>query len=216
MAENFNILCIVNDEYYTLAKIATDVIKIKGSRFIGYASPVREREDAEAYIDRIRKKHHDATHNCSAYRIGLADGAVLRFNDDGEPSGTAGMPILEAIDGRELTDTVCVVTRYFGGIKLGTGGLARAYGECAGRVLDKARSVRRFMTDTIRVALDYDLTGIVMHAISTFEARVLDTQYGERTEMCVSVRRSRKDAFLKAILDRTSGKAVVLTKEGNR
>ncbi len=99
---------------------------IQKSRFIGYVKRVETEEDAQAFVQEIKKKHHDATHNCSAYMVGEHN-QVQKANDDGEPSGTAGVPILEVLKKKDLKDTAVVVTRYFGGIKLGAGGLIRAY-----------------------------------------------------------------------------------------
>lgn len=112
--------------------------KIKKSRFIGYCYPVDSREGAEKYIEQIRKEHYKSTHVCPAYRI-LGKNEILAYNsDDGEPARSSGPPIESAIEGRELVNTLCVVVRYYGGIKLGIGGLIRAYGGTAGKVLDKA------------------------------------------------------------------------------
>ena len=112
--------------------------KIKKSRFIGYCYPVDSRERAEKYIEQIRKEHYKATHVCPAYRI-LGKNEILAYNsDDGEPARSSGPPIKSAIEGRELVNTLCVVVRYYGGIKLGIGGLIRAYGGTAGKVLDKS------------------------------------------------------------------------------
>ncbi|MCF7886602.1 MAG: YigZ family protein [Candidatus Marinimicrobia bacterium] len=117
--------------------------KIDKSRFIGYCFPVATRKEAEKYIENIEKEHYKATHVCPAYRI-LGENEVLSYNsDDGEPARSSGPPIESAIEGRELVNTLCVVVRYFGGIKLGIGGLIRAYGGTAGKVLDKA-GVKKF------------------------------------------------------------------------
>jgi uncharacterized YigZ family protein len=114
------------DEYKTLLKAGNDEIIIERSRFIGYAAPVSSEEEAMEFIDKIKNQHKDATHNVTAYVVGLHN-EVQRYNDDGEPAGTAGVPILEVLKKEDLRNTVVVVTRYFGGIKLGAGGLIRAY-----------------------------------------------------------------------------------------
>lgn len=118
--------------------------KINKSRFIGYCYPVKSREEAEDFIKKIEKEHYKATHVCPAYRI-LGENEVLSYNsDDGEPARSSGPPIESAIEGRDLVNTLCVVVRYYGGIKLGVGGLIRAYGGTAGKTLDKA-SVKKFV-----------------------------------------------------------------------
>src|SRR5699024_10060695 len=115
---------------------------IQKSRFIGYVKRVETEENALAFIDEIKKKHHDATHNCSAYLIGEHD-QIQKANDDGEPTGTAGVPILEVLKKKKLKDTAVVVTRYFGGVKLGAGGLIRAYGSTTSKAINATGIVVR-------------------------------------------------------------------------
>ena len=118
------------DSYNTILTPGTDEIVEKKSRFIGYAQPVSSEEEAYAFVESVKKKHYDARHNCHAFAIGK-ENTLYRFSDDGEPQGTAGKPILEVISGNQVTDICIVVTRYFGGTLLGTGGLVRAYTEAA-------------------------------------------------------------------------------------
>src|SRR5690625_6094223 len=128
-------------EYFTVKHSGEDQLMIQKSRLIGYVRRVETEDEAHEFINEIKKKHYDATHNCSAYIIGEND-QIQKANDDGEPSGTAGIPMLEVLKRQHLKDTAVVVTRYFGGVKLGAGGLIRAYGrseerrvgkECGGR-----------------------------------------------------------------------------------
>lgn len=204
---------MTNDNYTTLKGMASSEIKVKGSRFIGYAITAGDKLGAESFIGEISKKHHDATHNCFAYRIGIGDGTIFRYSDAGEPSGTAGRPILESIEGRELTDVVCVVTRYFGGTKLGTGGLARAYGECASGTLDNGEKVIKYVTGTIRIVFEYDLTGVVMTLVSDYDCKIESTHYKTDTEMTLSVRLSLLERFRQALIDATAGKVKILGEE---
>ncbi|MEX0599035.1 MAG: YigZ family protein, partial [Rhodothermales bacterium] len=125
------------DAYKSIRGPAAAEMKVRGSRFIGEAIPVRDEEEAALRIDEVKRREHAATHHCTAYRLG-PEGDVFRYNDDGEPGGTAGPPILRQIESRDLTDILVVVTRYFGGTQLGTGGLARAYGEAAEQALEAA------------------------------------------------------------------------------
>ena len=118
------------DSYNTILTPGTDEIVEKKSRFIGYAQPVSSEEEAYAFVESVKKKHYDARHNCLAFAIGK-ENTLYRFSDDGEPQGTAGKPILEVISGNQVTDICIVVTRYFGGTLLGTGGLVRAYTEAS-------------------------------------------------------------------------------------
>ena len=147
----------MSDTYFTLGDYARAEIKVRGSRFIAEAIRVERVEDAEAEIAAIRKRAYNATHHCTAYRIG-PDGAIFRYNDDGEPNGTAGPPILRQIDTRHLTNTLVVVTRYYGGTKLGTGGLLRAYGDAAAEVLDAAPIEERILRHCLRLRFGYDDT----------------------------------------------------------
>jgi len=197
------------DFFYTIRRNSTAETKVKGSRFIGHVFGADSRDEAESCIAAVRKEHHSATHNCFAYRTGTGDSSVFRFSDDGEPSGTAGKPILDAIDSRELTDVAVIVTRYYGGTKLGTGGLIRAYGGCASEALKEAQLKKRFIFRQITVIFPYELTGAVMGAVAQAECRVHDTQYGTDTEMIIHVRVSQADMFVTRITDACAGKAEI-------
>lgn len=142
----------------TIAVDAEIDLEIRKSRFIGHAFRVTDEDEARARIQDIRKRHWDANHNCTAWRIGL-DGRSQRTNDDGEPSGTAGVPMLEVLNQRDLTDVLVVVTRFFGGIKLGAGGLIRAYGSTVSTVLDAAGVVERRPLHRIVVSVDHGAAG---------------------------------------------------------
>lgn len=202
----------MNDVYRSIARPTSAETKVEGSRFIAEAFPVHSEEDAARRIESVRKREHGATHHCTAYRVG----DVFRFDDDGEPSGTAGRPILRQIDAFELTNTLVVVTRYFGGTKLGTGGLARAYGEAARAVLDQSKFVDEVISDRVRVSFGYDDTSPAMHTINRFGAEVLGATYSERTELVIAVRRSRADAFIEAFVDALGGRADVERLEDDR
>lgn len=195
----------MEDVYLTLQKGAEAEIKVKGSRFLAEALPAAEEADAEAAIAAIRKREYNATHHCTAYRIGPA-GEVFRFNDDGEPSGTAGQPILRQIEGRTLTNTLVVVTRYYGGTKLGTGGLIRAYGEAAALALDAAPVQQCILRDRLRLRFGYDDTSPAMHTISQFDAMILETHYSDATEIIVGVRRSEVEGFLGTFTNALGGR----------
>jgi uncharacterized YigZ family protein len=148
----------MQDYYRTVRQYGNKEIIIKKSRFIGYAQPVQTEEEAVSFIDKIKKQHWDANHNCSAYVVGRR-GEFQKQSDDGEPSGTAGKPILEVIKNQGLTDTVVVVTRYFGGIMLGAGGLIRAYTDGAVAALDAAVPIYRVLHSEIIVEMDYSWWG---------------------------------------------------------
>lgn len=196
------------DVYRTIARKASNELREKGSRFIAEAYPVTSEEDAEREIEIVRRRDHAATHHCTAYRVGIGRD-VFRYNDDGEPSGTAGAPILRQIDRRALTNTLVVVTRYFGGTKLGTGGLARAYGAAASGVLDAAGVTNVGLRTHLEVSFSYDDTAPAMQVIHRFEGRVEASEYAEVTRLRVSVRRSRAAAFRDALTEALRGRGQV-------
>lgn len=196
------------DYYRVVTEPGEAETRVKGSRFIGRALPAQSEQTASAVIDRIRKTEHDATHHCSAWRVG-ADAAIWRAHDDGEPSGSAGLPILRQIEAADLTDTVVVVTRYYGGTKLGTGGLVRAYGDAARLCLQAARSTQKLIAIRLRLTFDYPDTSAAMHAIERFGATTSNSDYGARTVLDVDVARSLAESFEKAAIDATAGRIVV-------
>jgi len=196
-----------NDVYYTLGRPGRFEMKVRGSRFIGYAAPAASREIAERLVESLEKQFYDATHNCYAYRVGTA-GAVFRMNDAGEPSGTAGRKILDAIDHRKLTDTVCVVTRYFGGTKLGTGGLARAYGECAAGTLDNSEIIEQYLSAAMKASFACELTGRVMALIQKHGCKIRKGDFQARTVIRLSVRKSIAERFKQDVINATSGKVL--------
>ncbi|MEF2290526.1 YigZ family protein [Virgibacillus dokdonensis] len=174
------------DRYYTVKREGQDEIIIQKSRFIGYVKRVETEEDAQKFIQEIKKKHHDATHNCSAYIIGEHD-QIQKANDDGEPSGTAGVPILEVLKKQKLKDTAVVVTRYFGGIKLGAGGLIRAYGSTTSQAIKTTGVVKRQRMQGYTVTADYGLSGKLEHALRQSEYILHKTDYTDQVTYHVYV-----------------------------
>jgi len=183
------------DEYFTVRSRGTALIKVKGSRFIASVAMISSEEEARAVLAQLSQKHFDATHNCYAYRVGHGDRAVFRFSDAGEPSSTAGRPILEAIEGRGLTNTLVVVSRYFGGTKLGTGGLARAYKKSALAALDKVGTKRVFQTDEFSLNFPYHLTKEVQRLLKKHDGRIVEEKYGQKASLTITVRKSRSEGF---------------------
>jgi uncharacterized YigZ family protein len=199
----------MSDTYRTITSEATATLKIEGSRFLAEAVPVDSRDAAEARIEAVREREHQATHHCTAYRLGT-EGGDFRYNDDGEPSGTAGQPILRQIDARDLTNTLVVVTRYYGGTKLGTGGLMRAYGDAADAALDRASVVEKVVRVPVRVRFAYDDTAPARQVLRRFDAPVADSTYTDVTELTVGVRASEVDAFVEAFTNALSARGEVL------
>ena len=200
------------DEFVTVKSSARAETRVRGSRFIARLAPARTEPEAQEFVHRIARQDHDASHHCYAYRLGFGREEVVRSSDAGEPSGTAGRPILESITARGLTDVVVVVTRYFGGVKLGTGGLGRAYRDCAGQVLEAAETVQKVLTHQWRLRFDYPLTGEVGAVLQRHGARVVDQQFGEEVALTVTVRRGRA-AALRAALQET-GRGRIEIEEG--
>ncbi len=196
---------MLKDSYKTIKSIVGAELKEKGSRFICRAKPAFTREDAENYIASINKKFYDATHNCYAYNIGFGENNVSRFNDDGEPAGTAGKPILQAIESRQLTDIVVVVTRYFGGTKLGTGGLVRAYGGAAMLALDKAEIRIEYLKTHMDILYNYQFSNLVRNLIDKYKADIEATDYGELVSQTIRVRNSQTKNFVNQLTDLSSG-----------
>lgn len=201
---------MIEDEYRSIQARVETTIKVKGSSFIATAAPVASETSAAAFIHEISRIYHDATHHCFAYRLGFDDHLVQRSSDDGEPSGTAGRPILQAVAGRQLTHTAVVVTRYFGGTKLGTGGLIRAYADAAAVALDRAQIAIHVVRRSVRVKFPYDETSAVMRLIGSIDGRVTETLYGQDTEMVVDVRLREMVHFREGLIDATRGRVTIL------
>jgi uncharacterized YigZ family protein len=197
------------DTYRTLHASARAELKVVDSRFIADAMRLSSAAAADEHIERIRHREHKASHHCSAYRVG-ADGQTFRYDDDGEPNGTAGAPILRHIDAHDLTNTLVVVTRYFGGTKLGTGGLVRAYGDAAAAVLDTARIVEHVQRTPIRLRFAYDDTTPARQVLRQFDTEVVDETYSDVTELDVGVPRSEVEAFVDAFTNALGGRGEVI------
>ncbi len=179
--------------------------RVKDSRFIATAAPVSDEKEANTFISEIKKEFHDASHNCSAWRIGRGNKSIYRYNDDGEPSGTGGRPILKAIEIRELSDICVVVTRYFGGTKLGTGGLSRAYGQLATELLKKSEIEKKYVTRTLEFSVGFDFVGVVHNIIDKFKVDLKDSEYGDDVLFMVEVRSTAYTAFAEKLTEATNG-----------
>ena len=190
--------------YKTLRAENSAEFVINKSRFIGYGCPCETEEEALAFLARIRQKHKDATHNCYAYIIGLNSG-IMRYSDDGEPGGTAGMPIIEVMKARGVVNCAVVVTRYFGGILLGTGGLVRAYTQGA-QVAVAAAGVQRMSLYTVAlIACPYNLYEIILHLLPDHDCAVEETDYGADVTLTVTLPAGREDELNRALAEATAG-----------
>lgn len=165
-------------EYATILEHGTGEIVEKKSRFIGYVRHVETEEEALSFVNEIKKKHYDARHNCYAYTIG-EEQPLLRFSDDGEPGGTAGKPILEVITGKKLCNVCIVVTRYFGGTLLGTGGLVRAYTDASKAAIDATEVVMKRLVIPFSITTDYTDLGKIQYILGSEGIAIVDSEYGE-------------------------------------
>lgn len=194
--------------YKTVQKEAAVEIIIKKSRFIGHAKPIESEEEAIAFIEAIKKEHWNATHNCSAYCVGQHN-EFQKQSDDGEPSGTAGKPILEVIKQKDLRNTVVVVTRYFGGIKLGAGGLIRAYTEGAVVALNAAVPVFRVLHQKVSIEIDYTWQGKVENELRNNDVIIDQTDFTDKvTYHCLPPAEETKQ-FTEWMTDLTQGKGKI-------
>ena len=190
------------------AKTAEKQIIIERSRFIGKVFTVKTEDEAREYINSVKKEHPFATHNCYAY---VAErGAIARFSDDGEPQGTAGMPMLEVLKNRGLSDTLVVISRYFGGIKLGAGGLVRAYSSTAAAALDEAGVEELRPSNVIKVVVAYDKYSAFLKFCEKRTIITTDTAYGENVEITVAVPTEDAAEFKEKLTDFMAGKVEII------
>lgn len=181
---------------------------INKSRFIAHIKPVQTEEEAKSFIDAKKKEHREATHNCSAYTIGDTM-HIQKANDDGEPSGTAGIPMLEMLKKQDIHNVAVVVTRYFGGIKLGTGGLIRAYGGAVRNCIKAVGRVELKPAIPCHVTLSYDLTGKFEYELQSTSFYLRNTVYTDKVTYDIDVIESDRDAFIHFLNQHTQGQFVL-------
>ena len=203
----------MSDKYFTIAQTAKAETKVKGSRFIGQAALVTDVAKAKEYLESVRKREYDATHHCFAYRVGVGSNIEFKYSDDGEPNGSAGKPIYDCIAGRELTNIIVVVTRYYGGTKLGTGGLLRSYSQTALLTLEKAGKTTNYITDSIHLIFEFSFYDQILKLIERFEARQTESDFSEKVSLTVLIRKSLTDQFAKELTDITHGTAQIEKQE---
>jgi uncharacterized YigZ family protein len=197
------------EEYRTIAGAHEyEGEKIKGSRFIARAAFVADAEEAERLVADVRREYSDASHHCYAYRLDPESGA-FRANDAGEPGGSAGRPILQQIESHGLHHTLVIVTRYFGGVKLGVGGLVRAYGGAANEVLNRAPTRVVLVTRRLVVSFPYDVSGAVQGALAAAGLVPVASEYGEAVSLTLDVPVGAAARVIEELRDRTSGVAQV-------
>lgn len=190
--------------YKTVSEAAQDEFLEKKSRFIGYARPVASAEEANAFIASIKQKHWDASHNVSAYV--LRENGIQRSSDDGEPSGTAGIPVLEVLLKEQLVDVCVVVTRYFGGTLLGTGGLIRAYSHAAKLAVEAADPITMAPCRVMQLSLDYSYFDRVNLLLTEFYANIESSDFGEKITLTFSLAAEAAESFCRQLTELTGGK----------
>ncbi len=198
--------------YRTLHEFGTDEFVVEKSVFIGHSKPVKTEEEARKFIDEMKYKYKDATHNVWAYTIGETMN-IQRYSDDGEPQGTAGIPTLEVIKKEDLRNVVVVVTRYFGGVKLGAGGLVRAYTKGAKIALDAAKIVEKRPFIEVHISADYTLLGKIQNELSNKEYTVKDIEYADSVNIIVYCEKERLKELSSLITEISSATAEVSEKE---
>ncbi len=189
-----------DDTYKTLAAPSEGIYKEKGSKFLAFAYPVRTQEEIKSHLERLRKEYFDARHHCYAYILGPRKDA-FRANDDGEPSGTGGRPIHGQILSADLTDTLIVVVRYFGGILLGASGLANAYKAAARDAIDHATIIEKTIDIRYRLHFEYALMNDVMRIIKDFDLKPENQDFGLDCKLDVSVRQTQSVRFYDAVMN---------------
>lgn len=195
-------------DYKTVKGFGESEIIISKSRFLTYVQRAETEQEALDFIDKIKKMHPSATHNCSCYLIGEHDN-IQKANDDGEPSGTAGVPMLEVLKKQGLKDTVVVVTRYFGGIKLGGGGLIRAYGKATTEGIEVAQIVNRKLHHVMQVSIDYTWLGKVENEVRNSQYTLREIQYADAVEVFVHVLKDEELIFTEWMTELTNGQVTV-------
>ena len=191
------------ESYKTVEKEANDELTEKRSRFIGYCKPVKTEEEAIQYINSIKSKHWDARHNVYAYCI--QEGQIKRYSDDGEPQGTAGVPVLEVLTKNRITDVVVVVTRYFGGILLGTGGLVRAYSASAKKAVEAANIINMIRCSACTLVCDYNRYGKVSSLIPQSGGIIDESSFGSDVSITFHIRSDYLERFNRLLADATCG-----------
>lgn len=176
----------------------------KKSEFIGYLCPVTTEQEAIDFINEIRSMHRKATHNCYAYI--LRENNTARHSDDGEPGGTAGVPIYDVLNKTGVTDIACVVTRYFGRIMLGAGGLVRAYSKGASVALDAADILTMEIADSLKITVDYTFYGNIASIAAEYEAIIKNTEYADNVSVLLDVKSEYTDKLKKKLIDKCNGR----------
>jgi len=194
-----------NDQFLQIRQKCRLEERVKGSKFIASAAPVETDEEAVNFIGEIKKEFHDASHNCWAWRVGIGKKLKYRYNDEGEPSGTAGQPILKSIESINVSNVCVVVTRYFGGAKLGMGGLMRTYGQITLALLRSSEPSKKYSEEFFEFIVGFDFVNVAHYIVESFSAELEDSQYGEKVTFRGKIRASRLPEFKSKLIEATNG-----------
>lgn len=201
---------LFSDSYFTIDAAAEGLFKDRGSKFLAFAFPVKTETEIKEQLQQLRKAHPSATHHCYAWRLG-ADKNAFRANDDGEPSNTAGKPILAQLQAKDLTDILVVVVRYFGGTLLGVNGLINAYKLAAAEVLAQAHIVEQFIYFEYKVEFDFKDTNAVMRLLKQNQAKILSTDYLDTNSIVFQIKKQQSEQLEKKFEDIYASKLKFIT-----
>lgn len=196
------------ERYVTIKDNAEIEIVEKKSRFIAHIYKIQSQEEAEAYLNEAKKNYWNATHNCYAYQLGERN-EIQRFSDDGEPQGTAGKPILDVLRGQDIKNTLIIVTRYFGGTLLGTGGLVRAYGRAAKEGVEAAGLIEKLTIRLYALQMSYPLSGKVQYLLNEENYIIRDTNYTDVVTFTVEVLKADEASFVTWLIDKTNAEVSI-------
>ncbi len=199
----------MDDQYFTIAKEATAELKIKNSRFIGETCLVESVEQATERLHAIRKREYSATHHCYAYQVGLFGQTQFKYSDDGEPSGTAGKPIYDRLTGSGLSNLLIVVTRYYGGTQLGTGGLTHAYSDSAQAALDASGRREHFLQTEFDLQIEFPLYDRLQRLAAKLGASIISSDFSDQVKLRLAIRKSRAEELRNHLVELSNGKAII-------
>ena len=200
-----------SSHYFSIAKAVSTEIKIKGSRFIGHCFPVDCAINCDRLLSEQGKIYHGATHLCFGYQIGVGDQAIFRSSDAREPSGTAGAPILNVIRGENLTNILVIVVRYFGGTKLGIGGLIKAYTEITKTTLVKSKRIRIEIMTTLKFQIDFIYLNQTIRELSKLNGKIIEQVFDKKVDFTVSIRTFNSDQLKNSLLNLSMGNIKILS-----
>ena len=186
------------DHYYSIAIPSEGEYKEKGSKFLAYLYPFDHESELEFHINALKSLHPKARHYCFAYKIGVQS-EIYRINDDGEPSGTAGKPIMGQLNSHNLTNILCIVIRYFGGTKLGVPGLIKAYKDATSDAIEKAAVVEKFIVEEFLFKVDFEYHGIIMNELKHLDIEVIEQSFSNKANLKVKIRKSQSEQKIKQL-----------------